>query len=646
MSAPKLQNPNSKLQRSSRLQALQFRATHNSSGPRLRNVGERFCSAVVESLSRSDPVKVALDFSPRFRSRSESRRGATLEARKSARSSSVAPRRIPLSRGFRGLKSTAIIYRSAMNCSTAFDRAKSLLTSLVIVSVLTCCAVNATCAAETGFGPPISVRNDPPQPTLSKPRNLIDQTREEAMAKSRGCLECHRSVDDSSMHASPNVVLGCTDCHGGNPTPGLLNTRKAHVQPRYPEFWQSTANPNDSTVLLNHESADFIQFVNPADLRVAEKTCGPCHQESVRNVGHSMMNHGAMLWGAALYNNGAYPEKNYRFGQAYGADGAPLRLVNPYLPTPEETRTNGVLPYLDPLPRFPIAHPSNILRIFERGGEKQLQLGIPTATELPGRPARRLSERGLGTLNRIDPVFLNLQKTRLHDPLLGFLGSNNHPGDFRSSGCSACHVVYANDRSPTHSGWYSKYGHQGLSFSSDPQISKKERGHPIKHTFTRSIPTSQCMICHMHQGNLFVNPFMGYTWWDQETDGEHLYPVIQKNPPEDEMFETLRKTPEAAAVRGKWGDAYFLEKVAELNPMLKHTQFADYHGHGWIFRAIFKKDKKGHLLDLSDNVIPHDDPQKFGKAVHLKDAHLANGMHCVDCHFLTDVHGNGKLYGE
>ncbi|PYI86905.1 MAG: hypothetical protein DME26_08010, partial [Verrucomicrobia bacterium] len=506
-------------------------------------------------------------------------------------------------------------------------------------------ALESMDAQGTGLGPPISVSNGPPQFTLAKERNLIDQTHEEALAKSRGCLECHKSVDQSSMHASPNVVLGCADCHGGNPTPGLT-MRKAHVVPRNPEFWQSAANPNDSSVLLNHESPEFIQFVNPADLRVAERTCGPCHQEPVRNVGHGMMNHGAMLWGAALYNNGSYPEKNYRFGQAYGADGAPLRLVNPYPPAPEETRTNGVLPYLDPLPRFPIAQPSNILRIFEKGGEKQLQLGIPTATEPPGRPARRLSERGLGTLNRIDPVFLNLQKTRLHDPLLGFMGSNNHPGDYRSSGCSACHVVYANDRSPTHSGWYSKYGHQGLSFSSDPQISKRERGHPIKHQFTRSIPTSQCMICHMHQGNLFVNPFLGYTWWDQETDGEFLYPKTQKNPTEDEMFESLRRNPEAAAARGSWSDPDFLEKVAELNPMLKQTQFADYHGHGWIFRAIFKKDKKGRWLDLADNLIAHDDPQKFAKAVHLKDAHLANGMHCVDCRFLTDVHGNGKLYGE
>jgi hypothetical protein len=507
--------------------------------------------------------------------------------------------------------------------------------------ILTLLAVTAF--ADDGYGPAISLPREHAPAMLPKPRNWIDQTTEEAMTKSKGCLECHKGIED--MHASPNVVLGCTDCHGGNPTPGLT-MKKAHVAPRNPIFWQSSANPVDSTVLLNHESPEFIRFVNPADLRVAEQACGLCHKQDIDRVQLSMMNHGAMLWGAALYNNGAVPHKNYRFGQAYGTNGEPVRLVNPYEPTAEETRTNGVLPFLDPLPRFALGQPSNTLRIFERGGEKQLQLGVPISTESPGKPARRLSERGFGTLNRIDPVFLNLQKTRLNDPLLGFMGSNDHPGDYRSSGCAACHVIYANDRSPSQSGWYSKYGNQGLSFSDDPSISKKERGHPIKHQFTRSIPTSQCMNCHMHQGNLFVNPYLGYTWWDQESDGEVMYPEKQKNPTEKEMAESLRKNPEAAAARGLWGDLDFLEKVAELNPQLKHTQFADYHGHGWIFRAVFKHDRQGNLRDLDDNIIAHDDPDKWKKAVHLKDVHLARGMQCADCHFVPDVHGNGKLYGE
>src|ERR1035437_7088128 len=208
-------------------------------------------------------------------------------------------------------------------------------------------------------------------PEISVPKDLPrDTSHAQAAKKRRGCLECHAGSEP--MHASKNVVLGCTDCHGGNATPGLTQ-HKAHVAPRNPVFWQSSANPNDSTVLLNHESAEFIQFMNPGDLRVAEKTCGPCHGEIVRNVGHSMMRHGAMLWGAALYNNGAYPAKNYRFGQAYGLDGAPLRLESPVPVTPEMTQQHGILPFIDPLPRFDINHPRPILPLFERRGEAQSQ---------------------------------------------------------------------------------------------------------------------------------------------------------------------------------------------------------------------------------------------------------------------------------
>src|SRR5205807_6679921 len=35
-----------------------------------------------------------------------------------------------------------------------------------------------------------------------------------------------------------------------------------------------------------------------------------------------------------------------------------------------------------------------------------------------------------------------------------------------------------------------------------------------------------------------------------------------------------------------------------------------------------------------------------GVPVHQLDVHLEKGMHCVDCHFVQDAHGNGKLYGE
>ena len=467
-----------------------------------------------------------------------------------------------------------------------------------------------------------------------------------AQGRSPGCLTCHHPMDSYSMHPTETVELGCTECHGGD---GRATTKeRAHVPSRFPEAWGNSANPVRSYTLLNRESPEFVRFVNPGDLRVAHLTCGTaaCHAAEVAQVRKSMMTHGAMLWGAALYNNGAFPLKNARFGESYSETGVSQRLQTVPPPTEEEVTGRGVLRFLDPLPRFEMTQPGNILRIFERGGRFRPEVGIPERAEEPGRPRARLSNRGLGTENRTDPVFVGLQKTRLFDPTLNFLGTNDHPGDYRSSGCTACHVIYANDRSSRHSGPYASAGHMGLSRSKDPMIPKDEPGHPIEHRFTRTIHTSQCIVCHIHPGTTVTNTYLGTMWWDNETDGEFMYPAHQKYPTPDDLVHVQRSNPEESAARGNWSDPEFLDNVTDLNPQLQHTQFADFHGHGWVFRNVYKRDRKGNLLDHAGQVVPHDNPDKFRLAVHLMDIHLEKGMHCVDCHFSVDAHGNGRLHGE
>ncbi|HSF24723.1 MAG TPA: hypothetical protein VLE20_10900, partial [Blastocatellia bacterium] len=476
----------------------------------------------------------------------------------------------------------------------------------------------------------------------------------------------------------------CIDCHGGRaevrlPAGAIKGSaeykdaqNKAHIQPRFPDLWKTSANPERSSTALNKESAEFVRFMNPGDLRVAALSCGTseCHTRDVHNVGKSMMTTGAMLWGAALYNNGSFPLKNYRFGESYGADGLPQRLVTIPPPSKEETAKKGVLPFLDPLPRWEITHMGNTLRTFERGGRKAAEVGLPLPEEPPGKPTQNLlSPRGFGTLLRTDPVFLGLQKTRLLDPMLSHLGTNDQPGDYRSSGCTACHVVYANDRDPFHSGQYASGGHDGATQTGDIALREardtREPGHPIKHQFTRAIPSSQCVVCHMHPGTLVLMSYYGTTWWDLETDGEHMYPkpgdADFKKPTPAEEQALLSRNPEESVLRGKWKSVEFLRSLRdEVNPKLKHTQFADFNGHGWVFRDVFKKDRKGNLLDTDGNIVSDvnadklkravegttADPANKGLPVHLKDIHLERGMHCVDCHFKQDNHGDGKLYGE
>ncbi len=493
-------------------------------------------------------------------------------------------------------------------------------------------------------------------------RAELFQSPAEAGRKSAGCISCHTSVDEPTMHPTGTVQLGCTDCHGGNAgvvrpvaagagSPGYIKAkREAHPIAKNPALFRSSANPIQSGADWLKESQEYVKFVNPGDLRVAAETCGQsgCHVDQVRTVRTSMMTHGAMLWAAALYNNGAFPLKNPQFGESYGPDGKPQRLRTRPAPSAEVTKEKGILPQLDPLPRWEVSQPGNILRVFERGGGARGDLGNPIVDVDAGRPDEKLSDRGLGTNLRTDPVFLGLQKTRLLDPLLSMPGTNDHPGDYRASGCSGCHVIYANDRSPVHSGPYAAFGNAGHSAQADPAIPKNEPGHPIRHRFTRSIPSSQCIVCHIHPGTNMLSTYLGYTWWDNETDGERMYPKQQHNPSENERYQAWLSNPEGAAARGKWLDFDFLANTGtpEFNSTLKHMQFADFHGHGWVFRAVYKRDREGNMLDGSGTIVSHEDKQKFSKGVHLRDIHLEKGMHCADCHFAQDSHGNGLLYGE
>jgi|CXWL01.1.fsa_nt_gi hypothetical protein len=486
---------------------------------------------------------------------------------------------------------------------------------------------------------------------------------------SAGCVSCHVGIEP--MHASPAVKLGCTDCHGGDAASGVAEgtasggvdydqaKSAAHVTPRFPDRWRGrdgrsvSANPERTYTLLNEESPDFVRFVNPGDLRAAPLACGPCHAKQVNSVPKSTMATASVFWAAAAYANGILPSKHALFGESYGVDGRAQKIVPGYVaddPLADYRATHAALPFLLPLPNWQIIQPGEYFRAFEPGGILQPssfpEIGNPNLGDEAGKPDIRFSNRGRGTGLRVSPAVLNIQKTRLNDPHLSFLGTNDHPGDFRSSGCTACHVVYANDREPAHSGPWAKYGHLGQSATDDPTIPRLESGHPIRHRLTRAVPTSQCMSCHMHQPNSFLNTYLGYTMWDYVSDAPALWPKEQRAPTPAAKIASLEHNPEGAAVKGLWTDLDFLAKVSELNPTLEQTQFADYHGHGWIFQAVFKRDRHGNLLDAAGGQVAFDDPDRFRKAVHLKDIHLEKGMHCVDCHFSQDEHGDGLLHGE
>ncbi len=532
---------------------------------------------------------------------------------------------------------------------------------------------------------------------VSAPAAKLGMTDAEVDADSVGCVSCHTASDAKTMHLSNAVKLGCVSCHGGDATaiaPAGLDPKskpyaeirdKGHVLPKYPKTWHfpSSANPKQSYTLFNKESPEFVRFVNPSDYRVARKACGACHMELIEKAERSLMATGAMFFGGASYNNGILPFKNYVLGEAYTAHGEPATVKSPGDPPGQVTAAQakrGALPILYPAPTWQVTPPGDIFRVFERGGRnintQFAEVGLPNSLgqiqrlEEPGRPDLKQSNRGPGTGLRVAIPLLNIHKTRLNDPFTWFLGTNDQPGDYRSSGCASCHVVYANNRQVHASLTWAKYGRDGKSFTDDPTINKEESGHPIKHAFTRAIPTAQCMNCHMHQPNMFVNTYLGYTMWDYEADAPFMWPEKQKYPTTEEVRHVLDRNPEGAAPKGNWADLDFLRNVFDLNSKLNDTQFADYHGHGWNFRGIFKRDREGNLLDRKGDIVTAQGPAKWpkelypktdkpgpdplgedpklndGKAVHMMDIHAEKGMQCADCHFAQDSHGSGLIMGE
>src|SRR5437879_1910052 len=99
-----------------------------------------------------------------------------------------------------------------------------------------------------------------------------------------GCLKCHDKIEpmhrfgptttlDKLDHGKDALGLSCTACHGGDPIATEKDT--AHVRPRFPREWMRDGKfriPERSGPLLEKESPEFVRFINPGDLRVAETT--------------------------------------------------------------------------------------------------------------------------------------------------------------------------------------------------------------------------------------------------------------------------------------------------------------------------------------------------------------------------------------
>lgn len=274
-----------------------------------------------------------------------------------------------------------------------------------------------------------------------------------------GCRVCHGPADHQGIEdAHPALALSCVACHGGDPEGTTRD--EAHVT----DVRRAEELRSMSTIELDEVAPEFVRFVNPSDVRVAAVGCGAsnpaaggtgCHQDLVTSVERSTHATLVGLVTAPRYNAGLQSVHTGIYSVA--------NVEHP------EHEPSSAPPYTVPrLSRLPVPSTDGL-----------------GPDDMPEWMAHTMAKRC----------------TKCH---LGVFGGGTDPkefGNFRSTGCAACHVVYEND---------------GLSRSGDPVVSRSSPGHPATHTLTNAIPDAQCEHCHW-RGNRVGTAYRG--WRERPSGG-------------------------------------------------------------------------------------------------------------------------------
>lgn len=426
----------------------------------------------------------------------------------------------------------------------------------------------------------------------------------------------HRNVLRSSIALlavlAPGAaeVLTCTACHGGNANGGdaLLshvppppNIGDRNFQDQNAEAWFNKLTlagidkVADYTVNgVTYTGLQYLQFLNPSDLRVTQlgAGCGQCHQAHATASSRSPIGSEMGIFSGAFF--------------AAGMENAIAAHQNLFQDTAADYAWRAAS---DPTH---VHDPNNDGRV---GSVLEAPVWSSRATQGPDYLFRNQDFVVANLVNDVNPdgsVVSNSRLAKLYqeqvaftcgDCHLGSSGANNRYGDFRPSGCAACHMPYSLD---------------GRSRSNDPnvpkfepadpdQIDDPERAHVRSHrirgvartlsngTTVEGIDDHTCAGCHQGS-NRMVMQYWGIRL-DQNEDVRRGF----QYPANPVTFETTRL------------DTRLFDPVVDNNTFngRNHRQY------------LLKEDYDGDGRD--------DTPA---------DVHYDAGMGCVDCHGTVDLHGD------
>ncbi len=450
--------------------------------------------------------------------------------------------------------------------------------------------------------------------------SCIDQAgREDSVATAESCMKCHNgSLHDD--YAGPGLenphpfpgdaeVLRCTQCHGGNaagtdrltshvPPPPSIGDREQQDNDAHAWFNKLTLAgidkvPDYTVNGVTYTGIDYLQFLNPGDLRVSsrQRGCGECHEAHATGVSRGPIATSMGIFSGSFYavgmenaipaHQGLFDDNAADYGWRAVSD--PTHVHDPL--------NDGKIGQLLEAPVWSarVQSPENIFRNQQFSAANLVNDVNPDGSVVTG--------------SRLAKLYQEQVAFTCGDCHLGSSGANNRYGDFRPSGCSACHMPYSLD---------------GRSRSQDPNVPKCEpedpdqiddperahvRSHRIRgvartlangHTVT-GIDDHTCAGCHQGSNRMVMQ------YWGIRLDQNQDVRFGFQYPANPVSFQTTR----------------FDTRL--FDPVVDNDTF---NGRNH-FQYLLREDYDGDGRD--------DTPA---------DVHYDAGMGCVDGHGSVDVHGN------
>jgi len=447
----------------------------------------------------------------------------------------------------------------------------------------------------------------------------VETNGRDQLAAVESCMQCHNG-SQSNDYAGPGIQdphpfvggqgLRCTTCHGGNPAgAGKLGS---HVPPP-PEIGDRAQQQADAFAFFNrltltgidklsdytvdgttYSAMDYLQFINPGDLRVvkAGRACGQCHVPHAESVNDSLLGSETGIFSGAMY--------------AAGAENAVPAQRNLFVDTAAD------LGFRDE------DKPNYVFDATKVGQVGQL-IEVPVISQFrvfgPQQLHNNSDYNAAALANDVNANNTVVTDSKLHalyreqiaftcgDCHLGSAGANNRYGDFRSSGCTSCHMPYSLD---------------GRSTSQDPNVPKTEpldpdaiepgerphiRSHRIRSVMRtlangaqiQGIDDYACAGCHQGS-NRTVMQYWGIRL-DQNQDVRNglQYPA---NPA---SFTTTRRD----------------ERL--FDPVVNNHTFNGRNANQYLLFEDYDGD---------------------GRDDTPADVHYEAGLGCIDCHGSVDLHGS------